>query len=518
MGRHGFFARRCEDVPAGGTAPTGKFGRMFPNLPAFTPDPESLKLLGETMVDKGVDVVDETGTTLRRDNPEGDNPAIATGYTYLGQFIDHDITFDLTPLHDAQVDPRAVRNFRTPGLDLDSLYGAGPEIQPYLYAAERGSQKKFLIGQTTPSPTGRRTNGQTEQLLAMPNDLPRAPQSQPQISLALIGDPRNDENLIVAQMHVAFLKFHNKVVEGLENGSIPRDPSSNRSVFEEAREIVTWHYQWIVVNDFLSRILDKNQLNQVLYKGRRYYHFHADPFIPVEFSAAAYRLGHSMVRMVYDYNRVFTTKPTDSRFTDATLELLFEFTGKSGNSDTPPGLNPTVPSNWIIDWRLFFDVEDSIKADLSRKLDPYLAEPLTNLPNVPAPNSLAVRNLLRGRSLGLPSGQSVAKYMGFKPLRPQAIASCSADGRVAAQVGFDVESPLWYYILKEAEIQAQGKHLGEVGSRIVAEVFIGLLEGDKTSYLVKKPDWKPTLPAKVPGTFTMADLLRYVKDLNPIGD
>ncbi|WP_439566556.1 peroxidase family protein, partial [Gloeocapsopsis crepidinum] len=287
--------------------------------------------------------------------------------------------------------------------------------------------------------------------------------------------------------------------------------------FEEARDLVIWHYQWIVLHDFLKRILDNEQLNLVLNQGPSFYKPQGDAFIPLEFSVAAYRLGHSMVRTAYDYNRVFTFLETDSKFDSATLQLLFEFTAKSGRRDTPLGLNPTLPSNWIIDWRRFFEIDSNIPVGLSRKLDPLLVDPLKDLPNVPEPRSLAVRNLLRGLKVGLPPGQSVAKLMGFQPLSPADIAT-GEDGKVAKEHGFDIESPLWYYILKEAEIQGNGEHLGKVGSRIVAEVFVGLLQKDSSSFLARKPDWKPTLPAQNPGTFTMADLLRLVNDINPIGD
>ncbi|NEQ25624.1 MAG: peroxidase, partial [Microcoleus sp. SIO2G3] len=238
--------------------------------------------------------------------------------------------------------------------------------------------------------------------------------------------------------------------------------------------------------------------------------FDQEPFIPVEFSVAAYRLGHSMIRAVYDYNRVFT--PNGG--IPATLELLFNFTAKSG----PQGelTSVPIPSDWIIDWRRFFEIDPKVPVGLSRELDPFLVDPLKNLPNVPKPNSLAVRNLQRGRSVSLPSGQSVARFMGFKPLPKSKIAQ-GPDGKVAKKHKFDIESPLWYYILKEAQIQGKGKRLGQVGSRIVSEVFVGLLQADSSSFLARNPDWKPTLPAKELGTFTMADLLRFVDDINPIG-
>jgi hypothetical protein len=518
MARHGFSYRKGDNTPASQFVPTGKFGRMFSELYPLVPTEQSLKDLGDAMLDENPN------------SQEGDNEQVPAGFTYLGQFIDHDITFDPSSLSEKRVDPLALTNFRTPALDLDSVYGAGPTDQPYLYeftttnpdpaAGGRSSilQDKFLLGDTTESGTGR----EGETIPVKENDLPRAPKT----SQALIGDPRNDENLIVAQMHLAFLKFHNKIVDGLRDGSIPRETAIQRSIFEEARHLVIWHYQWIVLHDFLRAILDTNQLDQVLNQGRKFYNFKEHAFIPVEFSVAAYRLGHSMIRSEYDYNRVFTFEDpnNDSRITDATLELLFEFTAKSGTASTDfPGLNPTLPSNWIIDWRRFFRIDPTLKPGFSRKLDPFLVDPLASLPNVPMPNSLAVRNLLRGRSVELPSGQSVARFMQLKPLTPTQLTtnpdgSITKDLEVVKKYGFDKETPLWYYILKEAQVQGQGKRLGEVGSRIVAEVFVGLLEGDNSSFLVRDRNWKPTLPAEVPGTFTMVDLLKFVGDINPIGD
>ncbi len=497
--RHGFGPRQGYEQPPGQFAQTGKFGRMFPRLRPFLPSVESLTALGQAMLE------------ANPADPEGDNDQVPAGYTYLGQFIDHDITLDTTALQEILVDPLAVQNFRTPMLDLDSLYGSGPDVQPYLYALQPDSessrpQELFLIGKTNVNPGRGDSTVPPEQ----PNDLPRA-----QSGLALLGDARNDENLIVAQLHLAFLKFHNKLVQELKTGKIAYESPDRKSDFEKARELVIWHYQWIVLNDFLRRILDNEQLDSVLRQGRRFYCFDGEPFIPVEFSVAAYRLGHSMVRAAYDYNRVFTFR--DGGVTPATLELLFAFTAKSGQQDDRSPV--PIPSDWIIDWRRFFEIEASVPVGFSRKLDPFLVDPLQNLPNVPAPSSLAVRNLLRGRSMGLPSGQSVARLMGFEALTRDEIKQCpSPDGAVAAEHGFDFESPLWYYILKEAQIQGQGKRLGQVGSRIVAEVFVGLLEADSSSFLVRNCRWQPILPAQEPGRFTMGDLLNFVGELNPIGD
>jgi Animal haem peroxidase len=483
---HGFSARNGENQPLGEFAQIGKFGRLFPRLPAFAPSVQKLTELGEAMIDPNPEL------------PEGDNDQVPAGYTYLGQFIDHDITLDTSTLQEVLVDPLAVRNFRTPMLDLDSIYGSGPLAQPYLYQLDDPSL--FLIGETSQGA------GDPNIPVGLPNDLPRA-----KSGLAILGDSRNDENLIVAQLHLAFLKFHNKVVAGLRDGSIKSTHSTDKPIFEQARELVIWHYQWIVLFDFLTRVIDKEQLESVLKNGRRFFKFKDQPFIPVEFSVAAFRLGHSMIRAVYDYNRVFT--PLPGGVVPASLQLLFTFTAKSNQNGA---INVPVPSDWVIDWRRFFEIDPNIQVNHSRKLDASLVDPLKELPNVPLPNSLAVRNLLRGRSMGLPSGQSVARLMRFKPILPAEIAQ-GKDGAVAAKHNFHIESPLWYYILKEGQIQGKGLRLGQVGSRILAEVFVGLLEADSSSFLARNPDWKPTLPAKVNGTFTMADMLKFVDDVNPIG-
>ena len=493
--RHGFGTRTEENQPLGRFVPAGKFGRMFPEIPPLMPSLESLDDLGAAMLD-----------TRPHDDPDdqsGDNPRVPAGFTYLGQFIDHDITFDTTALQEIIVDPLALRNFRTPMLDLDCVYGSGPVAQPYLY--DRDDNDKFLIGRTSSDPGGGDATVPTE----LPHDLARAPQR-----FALIGDPRNDENLIVGQTHLAFLRFHNKVVDGLRDGSILREAPIRKSTFEEARDTVIWHYQWIVIHDFLGRLLDEEQLGIVLKgEGKRFYHLDEgqDAFIPVEFSAAAYRFGHTMVRDAYDYNRVFTFLP--GGVVPGTLDLIFKFSGLSGGGvgDVP------VPSDWIIDWGRFYELGGGAAHGLSRRLDPFLAPTLQDLPGVPPPSSLAIRNLRRGRSLGLPPGQSVAKFMGFDPLKPSDIAR-GPDGQVAQRHNLHIETPLWYYILKEAEIQGGGERLGQVGSRIVAEVFIGLLRADIGSYLSRKPNWKPVLPAKKKGDFTMADLLTFMGEINPIGD
>jgi hypothetical protein len=477
----------------------GMFGRMFPTLQPLAVDDGPLQALADAMKDPN-----PSGTA-------GNNKNVPAGFTYLGQFVDHDITLDLTSFGEKQADPDATKNFRTPALDLDSIYGLGPDGSRQLYARNppdfdgKGPGPKFLLRETIPGGPGNITE-------VFPNDLPRSPEG-----FALIGDHRNDENLLVAQTHLAMLKFHNKVCDQLVAAGRPAN-----AIFAEARQIVTWHYQWMVLHDFVERITEPGIVAKILDQGRRFYRFKETPYMPVEFSGALYRLGHSMVREKYSHNMVFTNGGAGDT---ATLTQLFTFTGLSGAiagelAGTIPGFHvPKLPSNWIIDWRRFFEVLPTnpagVPLNLSRALDPFIVNSLHTLPG--GGGSLPFRNLKRGVMLGLPSGQDVAEAMQIKnPLTPDEIAK-GDDGAVAKAQGLHKHTPLWYYILKEAEQRGKGERLGPVGARLVAEVFVGLVHGDRESYLwLKGKDWKPTLPSKVPGTFTMADLLRFVGDISPL--
>ena len=478
-GRHP--TREFLDTLSGHDDP-GKFGRMFPSLPPLNVPDDALNALASAMLDN--------------EDASDDNPEIPAGFTYLGQFIDHDITLDLTSLGEKMRDPTGVQNFRSPSLDLDSLYGRGPDGSPHMYA--RNTHGKLLIGKNQTVDFG----GVVGEFR---NDLPRSPEGQ-----ALIGDHRNDENLLVAQTHLAFLKFHNAVMDKLEAEGV--DESAR---FAEARKLVTWHYQWIVLHDFLGRLTMPGMVDKILHEGRKFYRFKKFPYMPVEFSGAAYRLGHSQVRQRYNHNRIFS---------DIGFDLLFGFTGLSGQiigdlaPEPPTGPLPIsrLPSNWIIDWRQFHEVDGTVLPQSTRKLDAFLAPELHNLPGG---GNLASLNLRRGVQLGLPSGQSVAEAMGITdPITSSELAS-GPDGDVLKQHGMHMQTPLWYYVLKEAQMKESGHRLGPVGSTIVAEVLVGLVHGDHQSYLWQQgPGWRPSLPSAVQGDFTMADMLRFVDDINPIGD
>lgn len=466
------------------------FGRMFPGSDPLLVSQDDLAVLAAAMAD------DNPPT------PAGDNTKVPAGYTYLGQFIDHDITRDATPAGQDQNEATQTRNFRSPSLDLDSIYGNGPSVSPHLYERDPTTLEitdKLLLGETV-------LGGLDQTVPAgLPNDLQRN-----RHGLAIIGDERNDENLLVAQTHLAFLKFHNKVVQDLKDAGHAKE-----DIFAEAKRIVTWHYQWIVLFDFVERLTEPGLVNKIRHQGRKFYRFKksSGPYMPVEFSAACYRLGHSMVRQRYSHNRVFD---------DTGFDLLFHFTGKSGriagDLAASAGGVEALPSDWIIDWRRFYEVGGGAPHfNQSRKIDPLLAPELLDLHgNGNREGNLAFLNLRRGVNWGLPSGQDVAKRMKL-PMLSEGDLSTGPDGAAAQSVGLHKKTPLWYYILKEAQVVNGGEALGPVGSRIIAEVFLGLVHGDENSFIWQRTDWRPELPAETAGTFTMADLLTYTGDLNPVG-
>jgi len=517
---HGTEPPRGLDQVAGSPLFQGRFGRMFRNLPSLIADDDLLIQLASTMVEPSdlgsagfpTSAQPATGSAASgspssssspggQDAPDPfDNPAISAGYTYLGQFIDHDITFDPNSKLQRENDPNALRDFRTPRFDLDSVYGRGPDDQPYLYDDDG---MHLRIGKT----------GNNE------DDLPRTSPVEGLPRRALIGDPRNDENVIVSQIQLATLKFHNRVVDHVANENRSLSPGD---LLNQARQLVRWHYQWVVIHDFLATIVGEDLVEAILHPDTyqvntavgpreafvarpdlKFFHWTNNPYMPVEFSAAAYRFGHSMVRPEYELNQVVKDRP------------IFSSNPNAGEFDDLRGFRERPPA-WIIEWHRFFPFSTGNEAELQRArlIDTKLAPGLSTLPpGVVSPSdphkALAERNLLRGKALGLPSGQVVARYMGIPEDLILSGDALGLSGDVA--IAFNQDTPLWFYILKEAEVLAIGNQLGPVGGRIVAEVLIGLLAGDPSSYLSIQPHWRPTLLASQKETFTMADLLTFAE-------
>lgn len=494
--RHGHM-NRGDNAPLSRYHEQGRFGRIFGGLPAFAHDtPDVRKALMDFGAPGGpLDAADDptasavdliVNANLNTNNPN--NPKMTAGMTFLGQFIDHDITLDTTSSLEQQVDPEAIQNFRTPTLELDNIYGQGPLNSPHLYDA--ADPIKFLVEPIANSSEYSRGGKQRF-------DLPRNSQGT-----ALIGDPRSDENIVLSQLHLAFLMFHNAVVDHVRSTTQLKGPNA---VFQEAQRIVRWHYQWIVLKEFLPKTCGEGVVKQILQEGRRFYRWRNDPFIPVEFSVAAYRFGHSQVRPSYRMN--FGPKVG----ADVFLRLFVDTPENSASKDPDDMRGGLRAPRRFIDWQTFFDFGDSNVRN-NKKIDTKLSTTLMNLIGFPAgePQSLAQRNLLRNLTFRVPSGQAVACAMRLPVLSRQDLKDFS-------QCHLDVSTPLWLYVLREAGKFEEGERLGPVGARLVAEVFIGLLEGDPASFLAQNRNWTPTLPSATgKDTFAMRDLLQFAGVVHPL--
>jgi hypothetical protein len=409
--------------------------------------------------------------------------------------VDHDITFDVSSTLDAETDANTINNMRSPSLDLDSVYGRGPGLDPFLYvfpSAGAPTAIKLQVGTNTPvGPGGPSNTGTPAGMVAQTNwDVPRIPGT----NTAVIGDPRNDENLIIVQFQHAMLRFHNAVVDLLVAAGFGGD------IFAEAKRIVTHHYQWAVVHDFLERICGAAAVNNALASvvapvGSSFR-------MPVEFAVAAYRFGHSMIRDRYWVN---------FNFINATLGQVFEF-----------NRNPRLPvfSNWVVDFNAFFDTGVPVPVhNKARRIDSFIANGLESLPGFAGMMAiLATRNLRRGLALGLPSGQGMASSFGIAPMTAAQLTSGLPANEVAVLNSsgglLKSKTPLWYYVLREASVLGGGNQLGPVGGRIVAETFVRILKRDASSYL-NAGAFAPILPSAAPGDFTVADLLTFAGVTQP---
>jgi hypothetical protein len=404
------------------------------------------------------------------------------------------VTFDLTSRLAVVAEPTESPNERTPSFDLDSVYGGGPLRDPELYVpVPRGSRAR-------PTKLRVESGGLFE-------DLPRRGDRS-----AIIADPRNDENLIIAGLQAAFILFHNRAVD-----LVARDRLSSEEVFERARQLTTWHYQWMIVHEFLPAFIGQSMVNDILRNGRRFFEPEKG-FIPVEFQGAAYRFGHSMVRPSYRAN--LAGDNDGSSF----FAMIFDPSGE-GQSDPVDLRGGARARRRFIGWQTFFDFGPTFTDPGStnpairpnKTIDTIISTPLLRLPIQTIANgvpgdiiSLPSRNLLRHLTWSIPSGQSIARLM-------RAPVLTGDNDEVLRQLrtynlNLDDSTPLWFYVLREALVLGNGgAHLGPVGGRIVGEVFIGLLQLDRDSYFWDR-GWRPTLPqrgGRVTGEFRMIDFLTF---------
>ena len=442
--------------------PKGYYSRLFPISGAHAGKSHEEKLI-------------KLGSAMRYDVEREGTFTPRVGYTYFGQFVGHDLTHDSTPLDGPYLNPELTPNYRTSYLDLDHIYGGGPQESPKLYEGEAGAEV-FKVGATTPTGYVR--------------DLPIVNRA------ILIGDTRNLINLILRQLHVVFLKFHNEAIRQLSAKSRTISGIENLgsgTIFDRAQRLVRWHYQWIVRHDFLPRILHPSVWNRRWQMARQRSKPKGDFSIPFEFSLAAFRFGHSMVRNAYGLN---------CRQKRVELTKLMEL----GQQPSP------FQDDFIIEWGRFFDgLPASGPVASSSYIDSSIAAPLHGLfpPTLRLCNrmessadvaSLPVRTLLRGARAGLPSGQEIADTL-FKQQMIKAEDrltssqltqdTCNHSASVLRDIGLEQNTPLFYYLLKEAEISGFGLTLGPIGSYIVGEAIQRALEADPEGYMsVVGPDWK----------------------------
>lgn len=479
------------------------FGYMFPNLaksaecllPQGPNTRDALMALGAAMGEPGADGASDSGI-----------PAI---HTYLGQFIDHDITArtdregeeansigkpdgDVRPFSPLPPDlvVNTLKNGRRPQLDLDSLYGDGPGLLD--------SATVPAITKADPIYDG---NGKLLlQELGSGFDLARNG------AQATIADGRNDENLNVSQLHAAFIASHNEAMNNL--------PGADKTAkYIEARQLVRWAYQCTVVNDYLPNVCDKNIVADVLANGLRFFGASGgELFMPLEFSVAAFRFGHSMIRGTYRVNGTTADMP---------IADILRVSGLLKQN----GANFQLKPEFVVDWGNYIKSGNSNPTNKARKINPLIANGLFDLDTGAPANSmmrqLAQRNLLRGYLLSIPTGQCVAQAMGIQPMTEAELigGQSPAINDALESGGFKDRSPLWYYVLREAEVQKGGESLGAVGSRLVAETIIGLLKQSPNSYLNSNSTKIKANGIDLPGSGkpvgTIADLLRYAGAYSP---
>jgi len=497
VGPAGALASAASAAPQDDPQSPLNFGRMFSDrLPAFAEPTQSVKRalieLGKAggIMDANDNlaagpvnlIVDETLQQRNRNNPTQ-----TAGTTFLGQFLDHDVTFDTVSRLGVTTEPNQTRNARIPSLDLDSVYGGGPAVSPQLYDSR--DRAKFRI----------ESGGKFE-------DVPRQSNGS-----AIIADPRNDENVVISGLQAAFIKFHNRMVDKVRDDRRV-DPRDTGDVFREARNQTRWHYQAMLLLEFLPQVVGRPMVENVLRNGGRFYRpSTGQAFMPVEFQTGVWRMGHSMVRPSYRIN--FTGQPAGKPNAPQFFGFIFD-PAQENVPDSEDMRGGSRAARRFIGWPTFFDfgVDPGLGLNPVRPnklLDTIISSALFRLPlftiaSGDPPISLAERNLLRHLTWSLPSGQTLARVMDVTPLSSSEIGET---GIGSIRSDFRTSTPLWFYILHEALKREGGQRLGPVGGRIAAEVIIGLLRADESSVLHER-NFRTLIPVSG-SSLRMVDILRF---------
>lgn len=439
--------------------------------------------------------------------PRSDVQSLPSAYTYFGQLVVHDLSrmSTLDPLLTATAGAAGSEliNRCRPRLDLHSLYGLGPLESPEYYLPSRIAPDGRLAHWHARE-TRYRSPGSDDDLLRNLH------------GSAILPEARNDENVIVSQVHLALLKAHNRAMADplLAVGNSPRER------FRSVRRLMRWHVQWLVLNDFLKRILHAEQarlLSEHLdhFENRTPPHlpfvdeWRDDPWMPLEFVLAAYRFGHALARPAYRLNETIRDP----------VRLLRE---GHEPEDQHLGGGRMLRVAWTLDWNHFCDDRRSSRTQYARPFAPRVSPSLGALPLEPfhidgggrVPDEhlskLPYLTLFRGALFGLPTGQDLAAALARR------------DSRIATHTAILAgRAPLWHYLLAEAEHAGEGggRTLGRLGSTIVLDTLLGLIAADPESYLQVEPGWKPCMGKPETGKpYSLGTLLRYAWPKSHGGD
>ncbi|MEM7551898.1 MAG: peroxidase family protein [Bacteroidota bacterium] len=459
-----------------------KYGRLFPELKDENHESHAFEL-------------GELNGPMDEQNEAQKTNSVPLGMVFLGQYIDHDLAHDFSSDFHRQNSPDSITNFATPYFDLEGLYAKGPERFSELYK-EDGI--RLLTGKDEPFYSKERESLKKFDIL------------RDSRGIGILGSALNDENVVVSQLHLKFIEFHNAIADVLEyelSSYLADAPLTEMENFIQknglsvsARRVTQWHYQWIIIHEFLPMIIGEPMARELLIHGRQFYKPETlPPYLPVEFSAAAYRFGHSIVS-----DRLYLQDP----------QYVYDLFGRNLGS----GFTALGDSARIVQWDHFFAL-NSTPVQLANKVDTKIVSSLLNLPFRivrDSVNSLATRNLMRGESFNLPSGQQVRERLGISDtINSKVDEFLNKDEFKELPPEFSTHTPLWFYILAESEIIGRmdkngskpGEGLGPTGARIVGEVMIGLIEEDPNSYLNQMKNWKPFLGKN--GDFTVKDLIQF---------
>lgn len=413
-------------------------------------------------------LIDQLAREMHQKPAPSSNPLIPAAYTYFGQFVSHDIT--IIPKKFSGKSWK-YRN-QSPCMDLDSVYGK-----------LKNSLGTFIVKNKALFKIAHNNQGEA--------DLPRDPQGS-----ALIADPRNDMSIMISQLHLCFLKFHNAIVRKLQAQKFAGD------IFEEAQRISRWHYQWIIVHDYLKRLVgDEILYHKIEPAGKTpkqlrlaYLKDLSISQLPLEFTGAIYRMGHSMIRASYYLNEIPNSRNPRTGRAEAKPIQIFDFEGRGIDLRGGQVLAPY----FSLQWNRFLEFPGEASPQYAQRIDTCVTSPMAKIPgDKEKAISMAKQNLKRGKDFELASGQQIAKKMGLKFLK----------GLASNQ-----ETPLWYYVLQEAEYLHQGTQLGPLAGHIVAEVFLAKLFQDPTSFFMTNPAWNPQKEAFIPFTgegFELKDLVAF---------